>query len=160
MADKKPEKKTVKIKNLSQLTSFIGISETEQIQVRPLNLKEMVTLFVESQDLFLPLFAAGLDGATPEALGPFLLSAPELVARIIAFASDEPESADEVQLRMPATVQLIALYEIWKASVPDPKKARELLSEVTALLQKLNEKNEPSPQLMPGQMILPVPSNS
>jgi hypothetical protein len=39
---------------------------------------------------------------------------------------------------MPATVQLIALGEIWKLSVPDPKKARELLSEVMVLSQKLN----------------------
>ena len=58
-------------------------------------------------------------------------------------ASDEPESAAIVEKHMPATVQLIALSEIWKASVPDQKKASLLLSEVTTLLQKLSEKSEP-----------------
>ena len=77
-----------------------------------------------------------------------------MVAEIIALASDEPESVEAVK-KLPATVQLIALAEVWKASVPDPKKARELLSEVTALLRKVSLEN-------PGikQMLSQTPSLS
>jgi hypothetical protein len=134
-------KKTVKLKDLAQLSRPVDISDTEQILVRALNLQEMVQLFIDSREDFLQLYSAGLEGVGPEVLAPFLLSSPKLVATILALASDEPESAAIIQQRMPATVQLIALYEVWKASVPDPKKARELLSEVTALLRKLNSKS-------------------
>jgi len=143
-------KQTVKIADLAQLSRTVDIGDDKQIQVRGLNLREMVTLFVDSRDVFLPLYAAGVDGqVSPDQLGPFLLSAPDMVARIIALASDDPDSAPLVEKNMPATVQLIALSEIWQASVPDQKKAALLLSEVTALLQRLSEKgalvNPPTP---------------
>lgn len=138
------EKKKAKLADLAQLeTASIDLNATQQFDVRALTLREMVILFVESRDSFLPLYAAGLKGVKgSESLAPFLVSSPDLVAKIIAFASDEPETWQIVQKRMPATVQLIALYEIWKLSVPDPKKAQELLSEVMALLQKLSAKGE------------------
>jgi hypothetical protein len=135
-------KQTVKIADLAQLGRPVDISETQQIMVRALNLREMVGLFIDSRDVFLPLYAAGIEGnVSTEHLGPFLITAPEMVAKIIAMASDDPESAPVVEKNMPATVQLIALAEIWKASVPDQKKASQLLSEVTKLLQKLSEKD-------------------
>lgn len=142
-------KQTVKIADLAQLSRTVDISDDKQIRVRALNLKEMVELFIDSREVFLPLYAAGISGqGTAEELAPFLLSAPEVVAKIIALATDEPSEAHLVQQHMPATVQLIALSEIWKASVPDPKKASELLSEVTVLLQKLNESGVPQIQPM------------
>lgn len=145
-------KKTVKIADLAQLSRPVDISDDQQIMVRALNLREMVKLFVDSREVFLPLYAAGIEGKVdPEQLGPFLMSAPEVVARIIAMASDEPDSALVVEKNMPATVQLIALSEIWKASVPDQKKASLLLSEVTNLLQKLSEKGEALAQQTPSQ---------
>jgi hypothetical protein len=133
-------KQTVKIADLVQANQLIDVSDDQQICVRPLNLREMVQLFVDSRDVFLPLYAAGASGTTSEALAPFLMSSPELVAKIIAIACDEPDSVEAVEQHMPATVQLIALAEIWKLSVPDQKKATLLLSEVTSLLQKLSEK--------------------
>jgi hypothetical protein len=148
-------KKTVKIADLAQLGRTVDISEDQQILVRALNLREMVGLFIESRDVFLPLYAAGISGDTSiETLGPFLLSAPDMVAKIIAMASDDLESAPLVEQRMPATVQLIALSEIWQASVPDQKKASQLLSEVTKVLQKLSEKSEQLPQQTPSPTIL------
>ena len=148
-------KHTIKIADLAQLSRPVDISDTEQIMVRALNLREMVTLFVDAREVFLPLYAAGVEGKVDaEQLAPFLLTAPEVVAKIIAMATDEPESASVVEQKMPATVQLIALSEIWKASVPDAKKARELLSEVTTLLQRLNDKAESATPVTPSPMIL------
>lgn len=147
-------KEVVKIADLAQLSRTVDISEEQSIQVRALNLREMVKLFVESQEVFLPLYALSLEGQTSsaEAFGPFLLSAPAVVAKIIAMASDEPDKAEIIEQRMPATVQLIALAEIWEASVPDKKKASQLLSEVTKLLQGLSEKGE----LLAQQKISPT----
>jgi hypothetical protein len=148
-------KQVIKIADLAQLGRLVDVSETQQIMVRALNLREMVKLFVDSRDVFMMLYAAGIEGrASAEQLGPFLLTAPETVAQIIAFATDEPESAKVVEDRMPATVQLIALSEIWKASIPDAKKARELLSEVTTLLQKLNADGETALPPSPSPMTL------
>lgn len=136
-------KQTIKIADLAQLSRPVDISDDQQIMVRALNLREMVQLFIESQEVFLPLYAAGLSGDTSiETMAPFLLSSPALIAKIIAMASDDQDSALVIEQRMPATVQLIALSEIWKASVPDQKKASQLLSEVTRVLQKLSEKEE------------------
>lgn len=153
-------KRTVKLADLVNRPRPVDVSDEEQILVRALTLKEMVTLFLESQEAFLTLYAAGLKGGDmEEALSPFLLTAPELIAKIIALASDEPESKDAVETSMPATVQLIALVEVWKASVPDPKKASELLSEVMAQLQKANEKlmkSTPSPSLTPPSSTLSI----
>ena len=133
-------KQTVKITDLAQLTEPVDVSDTQQILVRALNLREMITLFVESREVFLPLYGQGLSGElSVEHLAPFLMSSPELVAKIIAQASDEPDSAPEVEKHMAATVQLIALAAIWKLSVPDAKKASLLLSEVTRQLQSLSE---------------------
>lgn len=139
-------KQTIKIADLAQLGADVDVSETQSIHVRALTLKEMVALFVESQEVFLPLFEMGLSNPTPEQLAPFLLSAPNMVARIIALASDEPDQSETIEAKMPATVQLIALFEVWKASVPDPKKAKELLSEVTALLRKLEKDGKEAQQ--------------
>lgn len=148
-------KKIVKIADLAQLTQTIDISDDQQIVVRALNLREMVGLFIEARDVFLPLYGAGLSGeATVEQLAPFLLSSPELIAKIIAMASDEPESAPHVEKSMAGTVQLIALSEIWKLSVPDQKKASQLLSEVTRQLQKLSVENEKLIQQMPSPTTL------
>ena len=57
-------KKTVKIADLAQLSRPVDISDDQQIMVRALNLREMITLFIESRDVFLPLYAAGIEGKT------------------------------------------------------------------------------------------------
>lgn len=158
-------KKIIKLSDLANIKRPLDVSDEHQVMIRALTLREMVTLFLESQDAFLPLFAAGLDGKFEvKELMPFLLTSPTLVAKIIALASDEPDASQSVETSMPATVQLIALSEIWRASIPDPKKARELLSEVTALLQKAYEtgqkeiaKGQPP---TPSPIILPRASNS
>lgn len=148
-------KKTVKIADLAQLSRPVDISDDQQIMVRALTLREMISLFIESREVFLPLYAAGIEGKTDaETLGPFLLSAPDIVAKIIAMASDEPETAPLIEQKMAATVQLIALSEIWQVSVPDQKKARLLLSEVTSLLQKLSDEEKLKNPKIPSPMAL------
>ena len=152
------QRKTVKIGDLKALGAKVAINDEQEIDVRPLNLAEMVALFIDSRDDFLPLYSAGLEGFSAEKMMPFLLTAPNLVARIIAMACDSGDAAGiEAVRKFPATVQLVALVEIWKLSVPDAKKAQELLSQVTALLEDVNKRNElATQQIMPqtsGQLV-------
>ena len=63
-------KQVVKIADLAQLGRTVDISEDQQIMVRALNLREMVALFIDSRDVFLPLYAAGIEGkVTADELG-------------------------------------------------------------------------------------------
>ena len=136
-------KQVIKIADLAQFNRTVDVSEETQISVRPLNLHEMVQLFIDSRELFLPLYALGVEGkVSMETLSPFLLSAPTMIAKIIAMSADDLDSAPVVEKNMAATVQLIALKEIWQMSIPDQKKASQLLSEVTKLLQRLSEEEE------------------
>jgi hypothetical protein len=143
----------MKLADLTQAYENIEINENgDFISVRPLNLKDVIDLLMSEADNFLSLYATAIEGKL-EALDsdgqpkvahlmPFLLSAPSFVAKVIAVASDEPESAATVEKLLPSPVQLIALRTIIKKSVPNPKKAQELLSEVTALAQRLQKRQE------------------
>jgi hypothetical protein len=150
------EKRAVKLSDLLQLGTEVEVAPGQVLRVRPLNLMEIIRLFIDQTENFLSLYASGLDGKFEvKDLAPFLLSCPDMIAQIIAFASDEPDQAGVVQKNMPGTVQLIALSEIWKLSVPDAKKAKELLSEVTALLRRAQE-NQSSASPKPDKSSNPV----
>jgi hypothetical protein len=133
--------KTIKLVDLLQRSEPLDIGDDQQIMLRALSLQEMMLLLMENSGQFLELYARGVEGKLSEPeLSPFLLTVPTLVAKIIAISSDEPTEFETIEKRMPATVQLIALEKVWKLSVPDPKKAQELLSVVMGQLQKLAEK--------------------
>jgi hypothetical protein len=132
----------IKLADLVQEKHLVTVQPGKEIEVRALTLNEMVLLLLKEKDNFLALFGAGLEGKIgPEQLAPFLLASPDLVADIIAMSSGEPEAGPQVK-QLAATVQLIALSEIWKASVPDPKKAQEVLSQVMGLLQSVSTSEE------------------
>ena len=132
--------------------------------IKPLSLREIISLFLENANQFMSLYAATMGQSEREGTkgekndmevyATFLVSAPEMVARIIAIASEsgeEPETIKAIETRMAGTVQLIALAEIMKWSVPDPKKFVALLSEVMGHLQKHNEKLAKEAQKLSGQ---------
>lgn len=134
------EKNRPKLADLLQFGSEVELTPGKMLSVRPLNLDEMVTLFLKYQRAFIGMYATAQSAGDSLVLqlGPFLAAAPDLVATIIAIASDsmdEDGAVEIVKRQMPATVQLIALEAIWRTSVPDPKKAKELLSGVMAQLQ-------------------------
>lgn len=139
------------VADLVSSETVISVGEKDLV-VHAISLEQMITLFLAYQTDFLSLYGLAMQQLSDKktdlsrsdmVYGSILLSAPKLVARIIVLgadlASDEvttDQAVIEVRKRMPATTQAIALSEIMKLSVPDPKKAKELLSEVTALLQK------------------------
>lgn len=132
----------IRIADLLPTKAKVEVSPDKFVEIRSLTLAEMVQLFLVSQDLFLSLYAKFQEGSTDtDKLAPFLLGAPEFVANVLAYAMDAEGQQEDIK-RMPPTVQLIALNECWKMSVPDPKKARELLSVVMAQLRQLSQKGK------------------
>jgi hypothetical protein len=124
-----------KLKDLANLKHPVTIAPDTEIELRGLSLTELIMLFSKSEDALMHLIGLmAVENPKAENLSGLLLAAPTLVHEIIALASDEPTEI-EAAGKLPATAQLIALFEVFKMTVPDPKKAQELLSEVTALLQ-------------------------
>jgi hypothetical protein len=106
---------------------------------------QVVELIVASQDVFLALYGVsqaavrkGEEDMLAE-LSPILMAAPGVVARVISLASDS-QGQENLIMQLPFTVQLIALQTIFKQTVPDPKKASELLSVVMGQLRKLSQR--------------------
>jgi hypothetical protein len=133
---------SVRIRDLIQLEESVEVSPGHRLPIHGIPLNGIVQLFTEHQEEFMALYAKGQamgKGSKIEALAPFLLAAPDFVAAVVAIGSDTQGQEEDIK-KMPATVQLIALHAIWKLSVPDPKKAQELLSEVMDQLRKLSQK--------------------
>lgn len=136
---------TVNIEDLLPPQIKVEVSEGKFLELQPLSLEEMCELLVNNQELFLTLYAqVSTNESVEKKIGLLLLSAPEFVAKIIAMAAKAVGQEKAIR-RLPPTVQLIALHELWKASVPDPKKAGELLSEVMGQLRQLSQKGKPVP---------------
>ena len=133
--------------DLLEQEESVDLGKGRKLFVRPLSLEEMVGLFVVHGDTLVQLYELMFMPGEPK-FGPFLLSAPGLVAQIIAISSDpertgeqtkeeaENAAAQMIKSKMPASSQVEALQVIWRMSVPDPKKLEELLSEATVLLRK------------------------
>lgn len=132
---------SVKISDLLQLDSKVEIAPGKFLPIHGLSLDAMLSLFMSHQTEFMILYEQGqqmkgrMDATV---LHPFLLAAPDFVAKVIALASDSTGQEDDIK-KIPSTAQLIALHEIWKLSVPDPKKAGELLSVAMEQLRRLSQ---------------------
>lgn len=83
-----------------------------------------------------------------------ILSAPQMVAEIIAMGADARGQEVDI-LKLPAASQIEALLAIWNLTVPDLKKLKESLLGVVAALSKVNEDVEKDPQIA-----LKLPSES
>ncbi len=141
-----------------------GLGEPIYAEVRALKLPEMISLFDQNHKVFLSLYASALDKTkVKEELSPFLLAAPDLVNQILWLGMDAEDDEDRAVIAgLPVTVQMFLLEACWTASVPDAKKAVELLSGVMAKLRSLsvNKRNATSIQNESLKNISPVVSVS
>lgn len=128
----------VSIADLIPQAEKIEVQPGKAIEVNPLTLEQVAKLFWEHQDSFLTLFQTG-NSESPN-FGPLVVAAPRMVAQIIAYgAGSEDQAAIDSAVKLPATVQLIALANIWRMSVPDPKKFKEALSGLMVELRKVSD---------------------
>jgi len=120
---------------------------TGTFQVRALNMKELVQLILDHRDGMVALFDGGMGGD----LSRFVDEAPDLARDIIALSAgvSDPEEVEAIE-QLPGTVQLVAMLEIWRLTVPQPKKLIELLSALRTQVEKAkvvaeNQKAGPPP---------------
>ena len=132
-----------------ELTKEIPLSadpSKPKMEVRGLELSEVIKLLTEEQDLFVTAWNQATTGKNvAEQFSGILAVAPDFVdavlQKVVVNMDPEPEYGFK---RLPPTVQLIALNEVFKLTCPDPKSAGRLLSEVTALLRRVQQSSETS----------------
>jgi hypothetical protein len=108
------------------------------LEVRGLALPEVVELISNYRSDFVRLLILAREGLPN--FTEVVDVAPKMVQDILCYATNskgDPDEEDAVA-QLSAGVQLIALSEIWKLTVTDQKKIRDLLSGAMAELRKLN----------------------
>ena len=116
----------------------ITVSEGKAFPVHGLPLSHVSVLLQENSDILMSF----LDGDTVN-FRQMALKSPELASKVIAMGADAV-GQEEIISRLPLQVQLDALSTIWKLTVPDLGKLKELLSGViTALEEKAKESESP-----------------
>jgi precorrin-6B methylase 2 len=119
---------SVKIADLLPLPVGIKVGSGE-LKIRGITLKEMLGLLARHKDVIVTFVGGG-----EQDLEKLLVTAPDMVAEVIAMAADAQGQEADVA-RLPAAAQLDALTAVWELSVPDLKKLKESLSRVTAALR-------------------------
>ena len=67
---------------------------------------------------------------------------PELVARIIASAADEPDAWQTV-LRLPVSVQAEALAAVWTLTFEEPDSVKKFVASLTAMARAMTDLRQP-----------------
>lgn len=111
------------------------------LEVHGLSTGDITRLLMVYKKEFLGLISSAGGNGGPDYAG-VMLTAPDMVADIIAMASDAVGQEEDVK-RLPGPVQLAALLEIWRLSVPDVKKLKESLSMVMGQLGVLQSPAKP-----------------
>lgn len=150
----------VKIEDLLPKNVEVEVSPGKFLSIRPLELQELMTLFASAQDVFMGLYAAVRSpGSNYQKLAPLLMAAPAFVANVLALATDSVGQEKAIR-RIPFGVQLIAVHECWRLSVPDPKKLGELLSGVMDDLRALKKEVPVSPDQQPNNSLTEFQNSS
>lgn len=104
-----------------------------QLAVRSIDLKGIVELFTRYKPAVTDIIAKAKAGDS--SIAELIVNhAPMLGASIIAKGANAEGQEDDI-IQLPGAVQLIAIAEIWRASVPDVKKLIDSLSAVSEQLQ-------------------------
>lgn len=142
----------VKITDLLPAPVKIVVAEgKEPLVLRHLELSEIVTLLFSHASEFLAMYAES-QNEKPNYL-KFISLAPALCAQAIAMSADDPDNVASYR-KLPFSVQVIALRELWKVSVPDPKSfgetMRTLFNELKRLSDEVEEQESQSPERTPA----------
>lgn len=137
-----------KIADLLPMPVEVSVGKGKLV-LRHLELQEIVQLLFQHSDTFLAMYMES-ESPAPNYF-KFLTLAPDLCATTIAMASDDLENANDYR-KLPFSVQLIALEQVWRISVPDPKGLGEMFKNLMNELKHLSEQaeklepEEPKPQ--------------
>jgi hypothetical protein len=126
----------VRLRDLFPLRDSVQITENAQVEIKPLQLPDIVRLIVKYGDAFVALYnQSQQDHPSYEGI---IVAVPELVNDIICMGADMHDQREDVAL-LPPGPKLQLLARIWGLSVPDPKKLIESLSSLMAQAKRLAE---------------------
>lgn len=109
--------------------------------VKGLSFNVLAGLFTDAKDEMMEAMGmydgmASSGEVTNEALGLALVKQfPKLVAKVIAYAADEPES-EEQAAKLPLPIQLDALVTISDLTFSEPDALKKFIGQVMSLIQK------------------------
>ena len=123
----------IKVTDLLPQPSYITIGASK-VEVKPLTLEQIIKLLSVYRYDLIVMFSDTAEGNLN--LITLVMTAPRMVADIIAYGIDADGQQEDI-IKLPAVSQVELLAEIWKVSVPEPKKLMSLLSQVMAGLQQV-----------------------
>lgn len=85
---------------------------------------------------------SGDEADAKETIVALLRETPELVARIIASAADEPDAWQTV-LRLPVSVQAEALAAVWTLTFEEPDSVKKFVASLTAMARAMTDLRQP-----------------
>lgn len=130
----------VKISDLLPAPIEVKVAEGKPpLVLRHLELNEMVKLLFSHANDFLAMYAESQE-ASPNYI-KFVSIAPALCAEAISMAADDVDNAKDYR-KLPFSVQMVALQQLWKVSVPDPKAFGETLKMIVEELKRLSDEEE------------------
>jgi len=129
----------VKVADLIPLPAEVPVGRGS-IKLHALSLQDIVRLMYTYEKSFLQIYAEGKSGTANYA--PIVAAAPQMVVDIITMSAGAKGQEEDVK-RIPGPAQVVCLAEIWRLSVPDPKKLKESLSALMGELKPLMQPLEP-----------------
>lgn|ERR1035437_2292108 len=115
----------IKVSELFAINKTIVVSG-KSIEIQPLSLEQIVKLLAIYREEIIMMFSDSLSGELN--MVTMVATAPRLVADIIAYGMDADDQVNDI-MKLPGFTQVELLAEIWKVSIPEPKKLFSLLSE-------------------------------
>jgi hypothetical protein len=138
----------VKISDLLSIPTKVTVNGT-LVEVSPLTLEQIVKLLAVYRYDLVVMFSDTVSGDLN--LITLVATAPRMVADILAYGMGADGQQEDI-LKLPGFTQVELLAEIWKVSVPDPKKLMSLLLGAMEGLHAVGlspslQEEEPTPQL-------------
>lgn len=118
----------IKVSDLFAINKIIKVSGKD-VEIHPLSLEQIVKLLAIYREEIIMMFSDSLTGDLN--MITMVATAPRLVADIIAYGMDADDQVNDI-MKLPGFTQVELLAEIWKVSIPEPKKLFSLLSEAMA----------------------------
>ena len=121
----------IKISELFAVTKTIKVAGKD-VELQPLTLEQIIKLLTIYREEIIMMFSDSLQGELN--MVTMVATAPRMVADIIAYGLNAEDQVQDI-MKLPGFTQVELLAEIWKVSIPEPKKLFSLLSEAMAGMQ-------------------------
>ena len=138
----------IKVSDLFVLAKTITVGG-KNIEIRPLSLEEVIRLLTIYREDIVTMFSDTVSGELN--MITLVATAPRMVADILAYGMDADGQQNDI-MKLPGFTQVEILAEVWKVSVPEPKKLLSLLLGAMEGLQQVGI----SPALPSAEVIPPI----